>query len=631
VAVAALCALIPTVAVVGGSESASAFEIDCSYSPGLVFAVKNMDGVSCQLGTGAGFFSAAGLGGFNSSGLPGGDLGRVMDGRCRYDYQMPEALYSRGPLTMETYSIYGHGPTILHTDFYRDGKFVAERDIYDSSGFDEEMDSIRIRDYTAGNGIVTTYEGSCLFDPELRITTHDPFAGDTGVENLAPGATPTPTPTPTPSGPYVVDVATAALTPIAGKTNEFSYRVTVTNSHADPIPVGIHLDLENFEVQRVATLPAGASCPSATAQSEFCVVDQMAPSTSATFTFLVKAKPTMKDSASIGVIGSQLALRGRHSVGASFSTSTAAVVPYTGHMTTTSFITPDHAATVGREVIYGISVRATTAGTPIVALTTHGLDTATEASLPTGWVRTTSLDSNVIVYKGGYVGEGEIATLSLHFKVSSLADDPSIKSFVNGVAIATDTIPVRPDSPSCTGSGTVPPGGQRTLLEGVTCSVPAGTTLAVTAPSAQGGALEVLAGNKLAYTSSDSAFTGQDGVDLVAVDAAGRKSSPISVPITVTPIAVAVDDDYTTAPGTVLTVDAGHGILTNDTFHADQSEWTPEVGYGTGGGALTAAPDGSFTYTPRDGFTGTDVIRYRLGGRHGAHSAVATITIHVTP
>ena len=127
--------------------------------------------------------------------------------------------------------------------------------------------------------------------------------------------------------------------------------------------------------------------------------------------------------------------------------------------------------------------------------------------------------------------------------------------------------------------------------------------------------------------------------DLAIADASGSHTlifaasgytSVVSGSITVTPPAnqppTAVDDQYTTAVGTVLTVDAP-GVLANDT--------DPEGGTLTAGvvdqpanGSLALASDGSFTYTPNAEFTGQDTFTYVAGDGTDA-SAPATVTISV--
>jgi hypothetical protein len=105
-----------------------------------------------------------------------------------------------------------------------------------------------------------------------------------------------------------------------------------------------------------------------------------------------------------------------------------------------------------------------------------------------------------------------------------------------------------------------------------------------------------------------------------------------TVTITVTPVQhapIAGNDAYTTVQDTPLAV-AAPGILTND---GDQDgntltlQTTPVSA--PSNGSVTLATDGSFTYTPNTGFTGTDSFTYRIDDGTG-RSADGVVTIVVT-
>ena len=96
----------------------------------------------------------------------------------------------------------------------------------------------------------------------------------------------------------------------------------------------------------------------------------------------------------------------------------------------------------------------------------------------------------------------------------------------------------------------------------------------------------------------------------------------------------AVDDAYTVPGNVTLTVDASEGVLAND---------SDDGGVGTGpgqasvsafdatsanGGTVTVNPDGSFSYEPPVGFSGSDSFTYTLTDADG-ESDVATVTITV--
>ena len=94
----------------------------------------------------------------------------------------------------------------------------------------------------------------------------------------------------------------------------------------------------------------------------------------------------------------------------------------------------------------------------------------------------------------------------------------------------------------------------------------------------------------------------------------------------------AADDAYVTPQGVSL-VQAAPGVLANDgdsgggTLVVDS---TPVAG--PANGILSLAADGSFTYTPGLGFTGSDAFTYRVTSVDTGldATAVATITVSAT-
>jgi VCBS repeat-containing protein len=94
---------------------------------------------------------------------------------------------------------------------------------------------------------------------------------------------------------------------------------------------------------------------------------------------------------------------------------------------------------------------------------------------------------------------------------------------------------------------------------------------------------------------------------------------------------VAKDDSYTTVanPAQPLSMDAAHGLLPND----DDQDGKPllaQLVKEPSHGKLTLNEDGSFTYTPEEGFAGSDSFDYRAADGSG-ESNTATVTIVVTP
>jgi hypothetical protein len=122
--------------------------------------------------------------------------------------------------------------------------------------------------------------------------------------------------------------------------------------------------------------------------------------------------------------------------------------------------------------------------------------------------------------------------------------------------------------------------------------------------------------------------------------------SPFSKPVTITarndaPVANP-DPNYTTTRNTTLTVTTrAMGVLGNDTdVDTPASFLNAVLVSGPANGTLTFNADGSFTYVPKNGFTGSDTFTYRANNGTwtadlpnvpmSADSNTATVTITVT-
>jgi len=91
---------------------------------------------------------------------------------------------------------------------------------------------------------------------------------------------------------------------------------------------------------------------------------------------------------------------------------------------------------------------------------------------------------------------------------------------------------------------------------------------------------------------------------------------------------VANDDDYSTDEDQLLNVTAP-GVLSNDTDPNGDTLTAVKVSDPTNG-SLTLNSDGSFTYTPNNGFSGTDSFTYKANDGTN-DSNVVTVTITVQP
>lgn len=124
-------------------------------------------------------------------------------------------------------------------------------------------------------------------------------------------------------------------------------------------------------------------------------------------------------------------------------------------------------------------------------------------------------------------------------------------------------------------------------------------------------------------------FAGTDQVTYTVSD--GTQTATSTITFTVTEPAnyapQALEDEVTMLAGTTLFVDAP-GVLGND---ADQDgdpltvTWAGDAQHGT----AAIAGDGSFTYSPDAGFTGTDYVGYEVGD--GTETDSTTLIIHVIP
>ncbi len=311
-----------------------------------------------------------------------------------------------------------------------------------------------------------------------------------------------------------------------------------------------------------------------------------------------------------------------------------------GAMEVTSFAAPGRAAAIGSDVTYAATVTATKDGAALVDFKVEGLSDASEAVVPTDWVRYSSMDSSVIRYLVPYLRAGDSQSLSLHFKAA--ADIGVVTATVNAENSATSEVAVNvvPAAPSCTvpeGGAIVQKGGEATALAGAICTAAPGTTLTTLYDPATAGDLSVALQRdsstvyQLSYKAHTADYVGSESINVYAINNAnGEYSDPSPVAVKVVGPAVAVADEYSVVTGTTLQADDATGITANDQFGMGREGWSVQQGYGPAHGALRLNPSGSFQYTPVAGYVGDDSFRYRLSGPNGANSQVVTVTFHVT-
>jgi len=132
----------------------------------------------------------------------------------------------------------------------------------------------------------------------------------------------------------------------------------------------------------------------------------------------------------------------------------------------------------------------------------------------------------------------------------------------------------------------------------------------------------------------DNTFKPAEQAALYSPDAyRSSDHDPVLISLILNHPPTATDDEYTTNYGVDLVV-AAPGVLANDTDANIYDKITASLvtGSGPANGTLVFNEDGSFTYTPNDGFVGTDTFQYTMHATPGLmdnYSDTATVTINV--
>jgi VCBS repeat-containing protein len=131
-------------------------------------------------------------------------------------------------------------------------------------------------------------------------------------------------------------------------------------------------------------------------------------------------------------------------------------------------------------------------------------------------------------------------------------------------------------------------------------------------------------GNPASVVAAD--FNGDGKPDLATANGTSNNVSVLLNTTVTNQAPVAVNDAYTTAEDTPLTV-AAPGVLANDT-DADGNPLSASVVTGPAHGTLTLNANGAFTYTPDANFNDTDSFIYRASdGTAQSNPATVTITV----
>jgi len=151
--------------------------------------------------------------------------------------------------------------------------------------------------------------------------------------------------------------------------------------------------------------------------------------------------------------------------------------------------------------------------------------------------------------------------------------------------------------------------------------VPPATSLTAAAVAPLNPRVTLSSNGGFTYTPA-TGFVGNDTFTYQAVQGSGAsalRSEPATVTVTVTPSATG--DRYGTTSGQMLSV-AAPGVLGNDVAGTAP---TARLQQGPANGTVALNADGSFTYTPAAGFSGTDGFRYVVD------VATSTGTVSSTP
>jgi Ca2+-binding RTX toxin-like protein len=159
-------------------------------------------------------------------------------------------------------------------------------------------------------------------------------------------------------------------------------------------------------------------------------------------------------------------------------------------------------------------------------------------------------------------------------------------------------------------------------------SDPDGDPLTVTSATATNGTVVINPDNTLTYTPNPD-FNGPDTISYTVDDGNGN-STPGTVAVTVNPVndaPDAVDDADTTPFNTPITLD----VLGNDTDVDGDTLSVTSVTPGSNG-TTTVNGDGTVTYTPNAGFSGTDTFDYTISdGNGGTDTATVTVSVGIAP
>ena len=149
---------------------------------------------------------------------------------------------------------------------------------------------------------------------------------------------------------------------------------------------------------------------------------------------------------------------------------------------------------------------------------------------------------------------------------------------------------------------------------------PDGDVLGISGATAANGTVVINANGTLTYTPRPG-FTGIDVITYRLNDGTALVIATATVLVNDPPVA---RPDTGSSSGNPIVID----VLANDTD--PNGHPLTVIGATAGNGSVTIGPDGSLTYTPAPGFTGTDTLTYTVSDGFGG-TARATVSVSVSP
>ena len=159
------------------------------------------------------------------------------------------------------------------------------------------------------------------------------------------------------------------------------------------------------------------------------------------------------------------------------------------------------------------------------------------------------------------------------------------------------------------------------------------TVASFDALSAHGGSVTMLPNGSFNYTAATN-FHGPDSFSYIVSDGqGGTDSASVSINVAaVNDAPNAVNNSYTTTQDSPLVVTAALGVLANDTdADGDTLSVMPFSANSAQGGTVAMNANGSFSYTPPAGFTGSDSFSYSASDGEDQDAALVSISVGSVP